>query len=338
MNFPEYSHLFRCLSRTVGSLNWEARDRGGPIDKILFWCKCCKFSWLRLADTPHPPPVPIHQEQLLGARLTCHHHRASHQQSCQTPTGPGNLLWNYLQPFVSSLSSASDTMCVIRPLVSLTMEPYSRLLQQIPYILFIISLIAELNISRSGVRFICSLNFPLWVSGKHRRPRVGSLPQLSPDMNMNQWSMIIFPSPVFSWPGRQSTNKKKCKTQYEEYDSSESQCYYPQMLLLSLPNDLHIKSCRFPIVNLPPGTGRTCTVSPVSCGDQSSSRLTGSRTMKVNVCLFLRKFLRETENHNLNSLIWWWILLRGLSSPWDCFHFPASMFVLGLPRSDFDIL
>ena len=218
--------------------------------------------------TPSPPHVPIHQEQLLGARLTCHHHRASHQQSCQTPTGPGNLLWNYLQPFVSSLSSASDTMCVIRPLVSLTMEPYSRLLQQIPYILFIISLIAELNISRSGVRFICSLNFPLWVSGKHRRPRVGSLPQLSPDMNMNQWSMIIFPSPVFSWPGRQSTNKKKCKTQYEEYDSSESQCYYPQMLLLSLPNDLHIKSCRFPIVNLPTGTGRTCTASSVSCGDQ----------------------------------------------------------------------
>ena len=135
---------------------------------------------------PLPPHVPIHQEQLLGARLTCHHHRASHQQSCQTPTGPGNLLWNYLQPFVSSLSSASDTMCVIRPLVSLTMEPYSRLLQQIPYILFIISLIAELNISRSGVRFICSLNFPLWVSGKHRRPRVGKLPQYGSDMNMNQ--------------------------------------------------------------------------------------------------------------------------------------------------------
>ena len=197
MNFPEYSHLFRCLSRTVGSLNWGARDRGGPIDKILFWCKCCKFSWLRLADTPTPSPphVPIHQEQLLGARLTCHHHRASHQQSCQTPTGPGNLLWNYLQPFVSSLSSASDTMCVIRPLVSLTMEPYSRLLQQIPYILFIISLIAELNISRSGVRFICSLNFPLWVSGKYLRPRAGKL------LNTAQiWMMNMNQSTVFS-PG-----------------------------------------------------------------------------------------------------------------------------------------
>ena len=32
-----------------------------------------------------------------------------------------------------------------------------------------------------------------------------------------------------------------------------------QMFPLSLPNDLHIKSCRFPVVNLPRGTGRTCT-------------------------------------------------------------------------------
>ena len=42
-----------------------------------------------------------------------------------------------------------------------------------------------------------------------------------------------------------------------------------QMLLLSLPNDLHIKSLRFPVVNLPTGTERTCTASSVSCGDQS---------------------------------------------------------------------
>ena len=65
-------------------------------------------------QAPPPPKLPIHQEQLLGARLTCHHHHASHRLSCQTPS---NLLWNYLRPFVSSLSSASDTMCVIRPLV-----------------------------------------------------------------------------------------------------------------------------------------------------------------------------------------------------------------------------
>ena len=40
-------------------------------------------------QSPPSPLLPIHQEQLLGARLTCHHHHASHQLSCQTPS---NLL------------------------------------------------------------------------------------------------------------------------------------------------------------------------------------------------------------------------------------------------------
>ena len=34
-----------------------------------------------------------------------------------------------------------------------------------------------------------------------------------------------------------------------------------ETLVLSLANDLHIKSWRFPVVNLPTGTGRACTAS-----------------------------------------------------------------------------
>ena len=87
-------------------------------------------------------------------------------------------------------------------------------------------------------------------------------------------------------PFRQWTKWKKIwkyleSWQYEEYDSSKSQCYHFQMLLLSLPNDLHIKSCRFPIVNLPTGTGRTCTASSVSCGDQSGTE--GEPEISLNI-------------------------------------------------------
>ena len=40
---------------------------------------------------------------------------------------------------------------------------------------------------------------------------------------------------------------------------SEPECMFSvQMLPLSLPNDLNIKSCRFPVVNLPRGTEGTC--------------------------------------------------------------------------------
>ena len=43
-------------------------------------------------------------------------------------------------------------------------------------------------------------------------------------------------------------------------DSSVSSCVFSvQMFPLSLPNDLDIKSCRFPVVNLPRGTPGTCT-------------------------------------------------------------------------------
>lgn len=104
-------------------------------------------------------------------------------------------------------------MYVIRPLETPLVMELETLLLQLPSVLFIISLIAELNISRSVVRFICSLNFLLWVSGKHLTAHTQSWPQYSSEAlaDMNNEHEPVSSEICFSlsWQGGQRTKCEK---------------------------------------------------------------------------------------------------------------------------------
>ena len=97
MNYFFFSGVFWLIS-VLSSIPQQREERRGPIDKILFWCKCCKFSWLCLADSPSPTDP----------------HPSGTVAWCQTdlpspPRQPPAILPNWEQ----SIMKLSPTICVM---------------------------------------------------------------------------------------------------------------------------------------------------------------------------------------------------------------------------------
>ena len=156
---------------------WQRRVRRGPIDKILFWCKCCKFSWLCLADSPSPTdPHPS------GTVAWCQADLPS--PPCQPPEYLANLGPIYYE--IISDQQWDGGRWGWHYIISL----HQTIQLQLPGIFFRISLIAELYISTEIYFFTFHpLHLLERVSGKHPG-LAGNLTPRTSDVNIHHSSSV----------------------------------------------------------------------------------------------------------------------------------------------------